>query len=264
MSANDARLEQLAAQLAALGVREPVPFRRPDWILEALTHSSYAAEHGAIHNERLEMLGDAVVGLLVADLLFDLYPTAGEGKLTRHRAALVDEAALAERGRRLGLAPLLRLGRGEEASGGRERPALLADAFEALVAALYRTEEPVVLRRLVDALFRADAVNLASSAPQPLDHKTALQEKAQATWKVQPGYRVVEASGPAHDRTFVSEAVLFGIPLGRGTGRTKKAAEQQAAREALAVFDQRRGDLEAARAEGLSLSEVVAGEDPAT
>jgi ribonuclease III len=224
-------------RLAELKVRPDGPFRIPEAIQEALTHSSFAAENGGAHNERLEMLGDAVLGFLVTDMLFDLYPEAPEGDLTRLRASLVDREALAGQGRALGLGDLIAVGRGEEISGGRARNSLLADAFEAVIAALYRSEGLPMTASLVQALFRSGAVDRADQASQPTDFKTRLQERTQAAWKVQPSYRITESRGPDHNRTFVSEAVLRGKVIGTGEGHSKKIAEQQAAKSALLQWD---------------------------
>lgn len=231
------RCEALQKRLAELGVREDVPFRLPELVVESLTHSSYATERGARDNERLEMLGDAVLGFLVAELLFDEYAEAPEGVLTRLRASLVGEQSLAAKARWLELGPLIRLGRGEEQSGGRDRPGLLADAFEALVAALYKSEGLSLADRLVRALFVEEARAHERHAPQPADFKTALQERAQGRWKIKPEYRIVSVSGPDHARTFVAEASVLGIRAGEGAGRSKKQAEQQAAQVALGGWD---------------------------
>lgn len=220
------------------GVRPGAPFASPDVIEEALTHSSFAAERATRHNERLEMLGDAVLGFVVADLLFKLFPDAPEGALTRLRASLVHEESLARRARTLDLGGCLRLGRGEAMSGGRERDSLLADAFEALVAALYLSEGLDTVRRLVGHLFREDAVSLGANGSQSDDHKTALQERCQGRWRLQPHYRIVAAEGPDHERVFVAEVLLEKHVVGRGEGRSKKAAEQRAAHSALASWHQ--------------------------
>jgi ribonuclease-3 len=227
-------VSRLSHRLAEMGVRPDVPFRRPELIEHALTHSSFVAEHGGESNERLEMLGDAALGFAVAELLYDLFPDAREGMLTRLRASLVDEETLARKARALDLGPLLFMGRGEEKSGGRERDSALADSFEAFIAALYRSEGYGVLVSLADKLFREEALERAAHGlHQPEDFKTALQERVQAEWKVQPSYRITNISGPSHERTFEAEVSVGEIRGGRGEGRSKKSAEQQAARAAL-------------------------------
>lgn len=226
-------LQPLIDQLAQLGVRPGVPFRRPELLALALTHRSAHNPAGSPHNERLEMLGDAVLGYLVADLLFDLCPEADEGLLTRVRAALVDEEALAARARRLGLGDLLVLGRGEEQTGGRERSSILANAFEAMVAALVRSEGLDVAARLVSALFEEDARHRVEEGAPTYDPKTLLQQTTQAAKQGQPTYRLLATHGPDHDRRFVVEVLVGDAVVGRGHGRTKKQAEQQAAADAL-------------------------------
>lgn len=184
------------------------------------------------------MLGDAVLGFLIAERLFELFPAAPEGVLTRLRASLVDEEALARQARVLGLGELLSLGKGEERTGGRERPSVLADAFEAVLAALYRSEGLEFVAALVKALFESEALERGSAAPQPADYKTALQERTQASWKSQPTYTIVSATGPDHARQFVAEAHLGKTFAGRGEGRSKKVAEQNAAKSALERWDE--------------------------
>lgn len=227
------RLELFSRKLAELGVRPEGAFRRPEVVVEALTHSSFATERGTRNNERLEMLGDSVLGYLVTELLFDLFENEPEGVLTRLRASLVDERALAAQARRLDLGQLIALGRGEEQSGGRDRQSLLADAFEAVFAAVYRSEGIEVAAKLCRALFDEEARKLLHSAPQPADFKTALQERTQGEWKVKPHYEIIAESGPDHARTFVARVRLLDLPLGEGSGRKKQLAEQAAARAAL-------------------------------
>lgn len=226
------RLAGLSRVLDSLKIRKDAPFKRPEVLIEALTHSSYASENATTHNERLEMLGDSVVGFLVADLLFDEMSGESEGVLTRARATLVDERGLAQRARTLGIGRWLALGKGAEREGEADRTSVLADAFEALVAALYRSEGLDVARQLVAVLFASEASGLADR-PAPRDYKTLLQVHTQAQWKVLPGYEIVATTGPDHDRTFTAEVRLEERTVGRGVGATKKAAEQEAARIAL-------------------------------
>ncbi len=246
----DESINQLVSRLAALGVRGDQPFQQPELIQQALTHSSFAAEHGTRHNERLEMLGDAVLGLVVAELLYDLLPAAPEGVLTRRRASLVDKESFARQARKLGLAELLLLGKGEEASRGRERDSLLADAFEALTAAIYLSEGLPVAAALVGALLREEAIARAGSSPHADDYKTTLQEQAQAKWKAQPVYQVASTTGPDHDPTFVCEARIGTVMVGSGEGRSKKIAEQRAAKAALDAWDSLVALIDAERGAG--------------
>ncbi len=207
-------------------------FRDKGLLRHALTHSSYANEHrseGLTSNERLEFLGDSVLGMVTADYLFKKHPDLPEGELTRKRAALVCEESLHEVAKGLGLGECLRLGRGEDAGGGRERPSILADATEATLAAVYLDGglEPAraIIRRLILDREREKAVDR--------DWKTALQERVQRRPGSSVSYALVRESGPDHRRVFVMEVSVDGVPVAQGEGRTKKEAEQLAAREAL-------------------------------
>lgn len=203
----------------------------------ALTHRSWCAEHpeaAADSNERLEFLGDAVLDLIVARELFNRFPDRTEGDLSKIRAEVVAEAALAEAGRSLGLGPRLRLGKGEAASGGRDRASLLADATEAVIAAVYLDGGADAARRLVLDLLghRLDAAVLD---PGRADYKTRLQEQAARLGLDPPNYEVA-AAGPDHDKRFRA-AVSVGAVSGSGEGTTKKMAEQQAAEAAWAELE---------------------------
>jgi len=207
-------------------------FRNDRLLLHALTHSSYANEHkgeGLTSNERLEFLGDSVLGMVVADHLFRTHPDMPEGELTRKRAALVCEESLYEVASGLGLGGYLHLGRGEDAGGGRQRASILADATEAMLAAVYLDGglEPTrqIIRRLILDREREKAVDR--------DYKTALQERVQRSPGSCVTYRLVQEIGPDHCRVFVMEVSVDGVPVARGEGRTKKEAEQMAARFAL-------------------------------
>jgi len=221
--------------LALLAGRTGFGFPDRALALAALTHKSYVNEHreeGLSDNERLEFLGDAVLDLAVSQLLMDRFPQAREGELSKIRAALVDEPALAQQGRALGLGALLRLGRGEVLTGGREKASLLADALEALVAVMYLGGgmEPV-LHFLSGTL--AEAFQSASAGTLDRDYKTQIQEAAQSRLRAAPRYRVVAQTGPDHEKVFEVELELRGEIMGRGSGRSKKDAEQVAARQAL-------------------------------
>ena len=198
---------------------------------EALTHPSYSNERRELSdNQRLEFLGDAVLGFCVGELLFMREPDADEGMLTRLRAQLVSAEALANWGRQHDLAHALRLGRGAEAAGLSEATNVLADAVEALVAAVF-------LERGLDAA-RALCRNIAEpalvEARPELDPKSELQERLQATSGIAPSYELVETGGPAHDRWFRVQVCHQGRTLGEGQGKSKRAAERAAAAQALA------------------------------
>lgn len=208
-------------------------FQDKRYLEHALTHSSYANEHrgaGLTSNERLEFLGDSVLGMVVAEYLFRAHPDMPEGELTRTRAALVREGSLYEVAETLKLGRYLRLGRGEDAGGGRTRPSILADATEATLAAVYLDGgiEPVraIIQKFILDKEREKAVDR--------DYKTALQEFVQRTPGQVIAYQLIDELGPDHDRVFVMEASVSGQAVGQGRGRTKKEAEQFAARAALA------------------------------
>lgn len=214
-------------------------FTDRELLREALTHKSYTNERGgegARDNERLEFLGDAVLSFLVSRKLLDLFPRYAEGELSRVRAALVDEEALSTLARQLRIGDYLALGRGEELTGGRDKKSILADAFEALLAAVYLDGGLQPALRLIDTLF--DPLLHAPLALGRRDYKTELQERAQASLGRSPRYVLKESSGPDHDRRFVVEVHVGDMPMGTGVGRSKKEAEQAAARIALQDMEQ--------------------------
>jgi ribonuclease III len=217
----------------AIGYR----FRDRGLLEHAMTHTSRANEDvsgGVVDNESLEFLGDAVLGFVVADLLFRELPESDEGLKSKSKAALVSTAALARLAERLRLGEYLLLGRGEEKTGGRKKPALLADAYEALIAAIYldggiEQARSFLAREMADLV--ADLKSRGAVAGQ--DDKSALQEWLQSQNRPLPEYRIVGALGPDHNRLFEVEIVASGETIGRGSGTTKKEAEQAAARSAL-------------------------------
>jgi ribonuclease III len=209
----------------------------PDLLERALTHRSYAYENGGLPtNERLEFLGDSVLGLIVTDTLFHTHPDLPEGQLAKLRAAVVQMRALAGVARGLQLGAYIRLGRGEEGTGGRDKPSILADTLEALIGAVYTDHGLSVAGELVHRLF--DPV-IASSARlgAGLDWKTSLQELTAAHFMGVPDYRV-EESGPDHQKSFRATVRVTGRIYGTGEGRSKKEAEQQAAQEAYQAISQ--------------------------
>lgn len=207
-------------------------FKNKDLLATALTHSSYANENrrsGAESNERLEFLGDAVLGMTVASFLYNSYPDLPEGRMTRFRAELVCERSLYSVAEELGLGQYMCLGRGEELGGGRSRPSILADAVEAVLAAVYLDGGFEATAGIIDRfiLSRAAAVESGSA-----DYKTRLQEYLQREGTQEITYRVTGESGPDHMKTFSAEVCLNGKVLGSGEGHSKKEAEQAAARSA--------------------------------
>ncbi|MGN6475322.1 MAG: ribonuclease III, partial [Mycobacteriales bacterium] len=197
----------------------------------AITHRSFAYENGGVPtNERLEFLGDSVLGVIVTEELYRKYPDLPEGQLAKLRAAVVNARALAGVGRRIGLGAYLKLGRGEESTGGRDKSSILADALEALLGAYYLDRGLEPSRVLILDLF-ADALEDAAGLGAGLDWKTSLQELAAERGMGAPEY-AVEESGPDHAKSFRATAVLGGQPAGEGTGNSKKEAEQRAAEQA--------------------------------
>ncbi len=198
----------------------------------ALAHRSWCGEQegGAPSNERLEFLGDAVLGLIVAGYTYERFPNFAEGKLAKVRSAVVNARVLAEVAGRLDVGEVLLLGRGEEASGGRTKASILADAFEAILGAVYLDAGWEAARQLVLQEL-AEAIERAGEEPDDFDHKSRLQEKAVRDGDGTPRY-VVIGSGPDHDRAYVAEVFLGGTLWGTGEGSSKKDAEQQAARAA--------------------------------
>jgi ribonuclease-3 len=209
---------------------------------QALRHSSYAHENpeSGPSNERLEFLGDAVLALMVSALLLTRFPESSEGDLSRVRAALVNARQLANLARHLGLGAHLLLGRGEERQIGREKPSLLADALEAVLAAVYLDGGPEAAARLTESWFSP----LVETALPWQDFKTSLQEFTQARYKVSPSYHLLAESGPGHARHFRVEVRLKDQPLARGEGRTKKQAAQMAAGRALEILQGDRPESE--------------------
>lgn len=218
----------------ALGVR----LQDRSLLQRALTHRSYLNENPDYtlpHNERLEFLGDAIVDFLVGEFLFHRFPEMQEGELTALRAALVRTEALATFAQIINLGAYLLIGRGEEASGGRERALLLAGAFEALVGAVYLDRGIEVTRDWLLGMVAPAARRLAAGAFSK-DPKSLLQEVAQAELAITPQYRTVAESGPDHAKEFTVQVLIGDEVRGEGVGRSKQVAAQNAAREALRTF----------------------------
>lgn len=210
-------------------------FRQPHLLLEALTHSSYVSEASekTRDNEQMEFLGDAILNFLVSVRLTDIFPQTKEGKLSRARARLVAAPNLSEVAGRLGLGEYLRLGRGEEKTGGRSKSALRVNALEALVAALYRDGGLATARDFVEKFILCPDLVERADELFSVDYKSALQESMQAERLTAAEYRVVEESGPEHQKVFTVEVTAGENLAARGSGVSKKAAEQQAASELL-------------------------------
>ena len=208
-------------------------------LVRALTHRSFAYEHGGLpNNERLEFLGDAVLGLVVTDTLYRTHPDLPEGQLAKLRAAVVNMRALADVARTIGLGDYIFLGRGEEATGGRDKASILADTMEAIIGTIHLSCGMPPAGRFVHHLFDP-LMTQSATLGAGLDWKTSLQELAAQEALGTPEYRV-EESGPDHEKEFVARALVAEEVLGHGTGRSKKEAEQRAAEQAWATLDTRR------------------------
>jgi ribonuclease-3 len=202
---------------------------------QALVHSSYINENPGIalaSYERMEFLGDAVLGLVIAEKLYQDLPESAEGELTRLRSALVRRETLANIAGRIGLGEYLHLGKGEEAGGGRKKLVNLSGAFEALVAAIYLDQGLEIARDFILEIFGPEIYKKAHLGVGA-DYKSQLQEILQSTKQMTPAYHVVSVTGPDHDRLFTIEVKAGKIVLGKGQGKSKKAAETEAARKAL-------------------------------
>ena len=209
-------------------------FNNPDFLNHALTHSSYANEHHISDNERMEFLGDAVLNLIVSENLFNKLSGDSEGDLSKIRAALVCEQGLFELSKKIGLAQEIKLGHGEEMTGGRDRPSVVSDAFEALLAGIFldsdfETARAWLLKLMDSELSKVDTDSLG-------DFKSMLQEHTQKGGRGKVTYRITKESGPDHSKMFECEVLIDGKAAATGKGRSKKDAEQDAAKNALDIL----------------------------
>ncbi|MBF0175552.1 MAG: ribonuclease III [Magnetococcales bacterium] len=230
-------------QLDVLQDRIGYRFLNQSLLHQALRHRSSLLPEGEgdlpvgsqWHNERLEFLGDAVLSLLISDLLFTRFPDLAEGALSRWRATLVNTDALSHLGREMGLGNCLQMGHGEELSGGREKNSILGNAMEALLGAIYLDGGHAAAQRVVNRMF-ADAIAAIRPERPGKDCKSLLQEKLQSLGRPLPVYRVIQAEGAPHQRIFTIECVADGLPPRRGQGQTKRTAEREAARRMLELW----------------------------
>ncbi len=213
-------------------------FKDKDYLVEALTHSSYANEkhNGIVCNERLEFLGDAVLGIVSADYLFKKFPEMPEGELSKLRASLVCEQSLSQFAKEIDLGTFLLLGKGEVNTGGRERPSILEDAFESLIAAIYLDGGMDAAKKHILRFIEAHLNKQPQNFNKFKDYKTMLQEVIQQNPDESVNYVVVGESGPDHNKKFDVEVHLNSNVIGKGSGRSKKQAEQAAAKEALSLM----------------------------
>ena len=231
---DDASKSGLETLCNALGYR----FKQPELLYQAFRHSSYVNEQANSYledNERLEFLGDAVLELAISHILMELFQRAEEGELSKFRAILVGETGLYQVAQRLGLGDYLLLGRGEEQSHGREKPSILADTTEALMGALYLDAGFPKTMEIIRRLF-SPFLEKVGSREMVQDFKSLLQEYTQQAFKALPKYSMVEEAGPDHDKTFRVSLTLNGRVLAQGEGRSKKEAEQMAAKEAFSCL----------------------------
>jgi len=212
-------------------------------LLQSLTHRSFAHENPHLQqpdNETLEFLGDAVLGLAVSHLLLERFPNLNEGELSRLRSSIVNERELAKLASGLNLGDYLLLGKGEELTGGRQKPSLLADTLEAVLAAIYLDGGLEATFDVVKRLFGAYLESETDEGPLKTldkDYKTQLQELTQARFRLMPGYVLETEEGPDHDKTFYVSVAIENQVLARGSGKSKKEAQQEAARQALLELD---------------------------
>ena len=220
-------------------------FRRHSLLIEALTHKSYlneAKKTGELDNERLEFLGDAVLDLVVSEYLLAAFPDAAEGELSKLRAWLVSEKTLARAARRIGLGELLRLGRGEMKTQGHSKPSILADTLEAVFAGVYLDGGLDAAAASVKAVFSEELASCDRSLLASGDFKTDLQELCQREFEMLPHYRTIRETGPDHEKQFEVEILIRGERYGVGVGKSKKEAEQMAAKHALEKLKQEKGE----------------------
>ena len=224
------------ADLGALQETLGVSFHDLSLLEQAMVHSSYINEnpgYAPFSNERLEFVGDAILGFIIAEKLYQDFPDLTEGGMTKLRSVLVRRDTLSRVARTIRLGDYLYLGKGEEASGGRHKSANLAGALEAMIAAVFLDQGLTITRELVLKLFAEELQKVIRQGTE-VDYKSRLQELIQSRYQSTPDYRLMEATGPDHDKRFTVEVVLGDTVLGRGSGKSKKIAESEAARSALA------------------------------
>ena len=229
--------------LSVLQKRLSYSFAEPKLLRQALTHKSYlneSKEKKVQDNERLEFLGDAVLDLIISEALVRRFPDSPEGDLSKMKAKVVSEGTLARVAKEIDLGSFLFLGKGEELTFGREKSSLLANALEAVIAAVYLDRDFYAAREMVLTAFELP-LQETSRPDQSVDYKTELQEQCQEIFELLPVYQVIQESGPDHQKTFEVEIRIQGNPFGIGIGKSKKEAEQKAAQAALAQLFREKG-----------------------
>ncbi len=210
-------------------------FKKSDLLRTSLTHKSYANENreaGEKDNERLEFLGDSVLSLIISQHLMECYPEMDEGEYSKKRSSIVNERTLAKLSRKIDLGKFLRLGKGEELTGGRDKDSILADAMEALIGAIYLDSGLKVAQKFIVKHFKS-SIQYSAKPQSNSDYKTLVQEMAQKLFKKTPSYKVVKLKGPEHDRIFESEIFIDDKSFGKGKGKSKKDSEQKCAKVAI-------------------------------
>lgn len=218
-------------------IPKPIPLRDETLFQRAMTHRSAAQNSVEDSYERLEFYGDAVLSLVVAQYLYENHPDWDQGMMSKARSSVVQEAPLADRAKRLGLDQHLNLGPGEETSGGRDRPSILCDIFEAVIGAVYIESGLEKARWFILEQLNENLMEISAGDVSPHDHKSRLQEVAQALWRQTPTYRVSKEDGTDHEKRFTVTVLFENEVMGEGQGRSKKEAEQLAAKDALEVIE---------------------------
>ena len=235
---------ELEQAVSSFQQRTGVRFKDSALLRVALTHGSYVHEHPETNLEsmgRMELLGDSVVGLVVNDYLYASFPAAEEGELTKMKSLLVSKAILARAGRSMRLGHFLLLGEGEVDAGGRDRTSIVADGFESVIGAMYLDQGLDGARRFINDTLLSEASKILADAKH-VNYKSLLQEQVQGQLRVHPEYRVLSETGPEHEKQFTVEVAVKRKALGRGSGKSKKEAEQAAARQALSEMEHRTKD----------------------
>ena len=218
-------------------IPKPIPLRSKEMFMLAMRHRSAAPNSVADSYERLEFFGDSVLGLVIAQYLFEHHPDWDQGMLSKAKSSVVQEGPLAETASRLGLEEFLELSVSEEQTGGRNRPSILADVFEAIIGAIYLESGLEVARWFILEQLHDYLKIVSTGDVSPNDYKSKLQEVAQAMWRKTPQYKVVKEAGVAHERRFFVQVLFDDEVMGEGSGRSKKEAEQAAANDALQLIE---------------------------
>lgn len=221
-------------------IPKAIPLRNEDLFTLAMTHRSATTKPVQESYERLEFFGDSVLGLVIAQYLYEHHPDWDQGMLSKAKSSVVQEGPLAATAVRLGLEPYLILSQNEESTGGRTRPSILADVFEACIGGIYLESGLEVARWFILENLHEYLLQVSGGDVNPYDNKSKLQEAAQAIWRKTPQYRIVRETGSAHDRRFVVQVLFDDEVMGEGAGRSKKEAEQAAAGDALEVIERAR------------------------